>query len=348
VANGLPWIAAAVSFAAMLLLTPAVRARAARWGLVDRPNPRSSHRGVVPRAAGLALLAAIGSALAVLPASWWRRGPTAVFLLGALALAAVGLCDDRWGVRPAIRLGAQLAVAAAFLACAGSLEHLPLPPPLDLALGGLGPLASVLWIMGVVNFYNFMDGIDGLAGLQAVVTGGGIAVAAFDPVSSCLGAAVAGAGAGFLVFNWAPASIFLGDAGSSVLGYTLAVLPFLAAREMRGPAVGLVTLSLWFFLADATWTLLRRAVRGARLLEGHREHLYQRLVITGLSHARVAGSLGVAAVGLTCLSIVALRTGGAATSWAVLGLATLLFAGEVALVRQRELRVARGGGEARW
>jgi UDP-N-acetylmuramyl pentapeptide phosphotransferase/UDP-N-acetylglucosamine-1-phosphate transferase len=285
-ADRLPVIAASSAFVAALLVTPLIRSSARRWGLVDRPNTRSSHSAVIPRAGGLALLIAVGLSLALAPVTWWGSSTAVGLVAGALVLAVVGVCDDRWGLPPLVRLGFQLAVAVALVGSAGALEHLFLPPPLDLALGPLGPVVSVLWIVAVVNFYNFMDGIDGLAGLQAVVTGTGIAVAAFDPFSSFLGAAVAGAAAGFLVFNWAPASIFLGDAGSSVLGYTLAGLPFLAAPESRAGTVLLVALSLWFFLADATWTLLRRLARGARVHEAHREHLYQRLVISGVGHSR--------------------------------------------------------------
>jgi UDP-N-acetylmuramyl pentapeptide phosphotransferase/UDP-N-acetylglucosamine-1-phosphate transferase len=344
--NRLTVIAAVASLTAMLLLTPVVRAAARRWGVVDRPNPRSSHSGVVPRAGGVALLTAVGLSLALAPETWWRSPAAVAFVAGALVLAIVGVCDDRWGLPPLLRLAIQVAVAGALVASAGGLEHLFLPPPFDLPLGPLGPPVSVLWIVAVVNFYNFMDGIDGLAGLQAVVTGTAIAVAAFEPFSSFLGAAVAGAAAGFLVFNWAPASIFLGDAGSSVLGYTLAALPFLAAPVSRPGMALLVALSLWFFLADATWTLLRRAARGARVHEAHREHLYQRLVISGVRHSEVSAGLGLAALGVTAVSLAAVRSGQTLVSWAAVLLAVVLFGLEVRLVRSREaVRGVAGQGE---
>ncbi len=268
----------------------------------------------------MALLVAVGLSLALAPAP------------------VVGLCDDRFGLPPLARLGVQFVVATGFVSCAGGIDRLPLPPPLDMPLDPLGTTVSVLWIVAVVNFYNFMDGIDGLAGLQALITGAGIAVAGFDPFASYLGTALAGAAAGFLVFNWSPASIFLGDAGSGVLGFTLAALPFLAPRESRAGILSLVALSLWFFLADATFTLLKRIARGARLHEAHREHLYQRLVISGLSHSRVSAGLGLAALGLTTLSLAALRIGEAASWWAVLSLAVVLFSLEVRLVQSREAR----------
>ena len=194
-----------------------------------------------------------------------------------LALAIVGLCDDRFGaeLRPACRgpdgRGDRVVFAL------GGFERLPLPPRLDLAAGVWGTPLAVVWIVAVVNFYNFIDGIDGIASLQALITAAGILLAGIDPVAALLAAAVVGAAAGFLRFNWSPASVFLGDAGSYFLGYTLAALPLLAPRQLRSQAALFVAVSLWLFLADATFTLVSRALRGERIYEAHREHLYQKL-----------------------------------------------------------------------
>jgi Fuc2NAc and GlcNAc transferase len=333
--------AAAAATLGTLLLTPLVRAGARRWGVLDRPNPRSSHSRVVPRAGGVAVLAGVGLALTLAPASWWLRPAAAALVGGIVVLAVVGFCDDRWGLAPLVRLAIQTLVAAALVFFAGALDRVPLPPPLDVPLGALGPAVSVVWLVAVVNFYNFMDGIDGLAGVQAAITGGGIAMLALDPFSSFLAAALAGAAAGFLVFNWSPASIFLGDVGSGVMGYTLAALPFLAPGGSRAAMVWFVALSLWFFLSDALWTLLRRLVRGERVHEAHREHLYQRLVMSGWSHARVSTILGTWALGLTVLALVALRLDDPGASWVILLLAVVLFGFEVGLVRSREARAER-------
>ena len=336
----LPALAAAVAFVATLLLTPLVRLGARRWGFLDRPNERSSHSRVVPRGGGVAILGGVGLSLAVARGSW-SLAPAAVALLtGMLVLAVVGLCDDRLGLSPAVRLGVHLAVAAGFVSVAGAFDRLPLPPPLDVPLGPAGPAVSVLWIVAVVNFYNFMDGIDGLASLQAMVTGAGIALAGFDPFASFLGAALAGAAAGFLPFNWSPASLFLGDVGSGVLGFALAALPLLAAPAARPSMVHLVALSLWLFLADATWTLLRRMTRGERLHQAHREHLYQRLVSTGWSHARVSGGMGLAAAILTVAALVALPPVQPPVRWLAVLVALTVLAAEIALVAHRERRRA--------
>jgi Fuc2NAc and GlcNAc transferase len=319
-----PFAVAGVAFALAVALTPALRALARRFGLLDRPNPPSSHVSVVPRAGGAAVAGSVLAALAVAPAAWRGRG--GVVLLGALALGTIGLADDRFGLPAGVRLVAQLAVALGLVAAVGGLERLPLPAPLDPLLGPLGPPLAALWIVVVVNFFNFLDGIDGLAALQAAITAGGIALASWDASAVLLAAAVSGAAAGFLPFNWSPASVFLGDVGSYFLGCALATLPLAAPDAARPGAVLLVALSLWLFLADASLTLARRALRGARVWEAHREHLYQRLA-RRFGHARVTLALGAGSAALTAAALASWNQG-AAAAWGTLALALLFFGGE--------------------
>jgi UDP-N-acetylmuramyl pentapeptide phosphotransferase/UDP-N-acetylglucosamine-1-phosphate transferase len=326
-----PLAVAGVAFAMALALTPALRTLARRFGLLDRPNQRSSHAGVVPRAGGVAILAAILAALSLAPVFW--QGPAATVLLGALALGAIGLADDRFGLPPGVRITAQLAVALYIVASVGPIQRLPFPPPFDPALGALGTPLSVLWIVAVVNFFNFLDGIDGLATLQAAVTAAGIAAASWEAGAVLLAAALAGAAAGFLPFNWSPASVFLGDVGSYFLGCLLAALPLLAAPEARSSAVLLVALSLWLFLADASLTLFRRAARGARVWQAHREHLYQDLSAR-LGHARVTLALCAASLLLTAIGVGIWRSGTTSVARAALALAIALFAGEWVAARR--------------
>ena len=253
------------------LVTP--EGGAARRG--DRDRPLGARRSLA-RAAG--------------------SGPTArarfPILLGGVALALIGLADDRAGLSAFTRLVAQLGVVGLVVLRVGGFERVPLPALLEHHLGPLGAAATVLWIVAVVNFYNFLDGIDGLAALQAVVTGAGILLAGWDPFAALLAAALVGAAAGFLPFNWSRASVFLGDIGSYFLGYTLAVLPLLAPPQLRSQAAVFVAVSLWLFLADATWTLVGRALRGERLYEAHREHLYQKLA-QRWGHAKVTAAIGL-------------------------------------------------------
>jgi UDP-N-acetylmuramyl pentapeptide phosphotransferase/UDP-N-acetylglucosamine-1-phosphate transferase len=327
-----PWTAAALAFVGALALTPLVRAAAPRLGLLDHPNARSSHRGLVPRGGGLAIVGAVLLAFAVAGAEV-GGGATTVLGLGAVVLALLGLVDDRFSLSAGVRGSAQLLVALAFALAVGGLDRLPLPPPLDWPVGVLGVPLTVLWIVSVVNFFNFLDGIDGLAATQAAVTGTGICLAGFEPAATLAAAAIAAAAAGFLPYNWSHASVFLGDAGSYFLGFALAALPLLAPPPSRSAAVLLVALSLWLFLADALWTMLRRTLRGSRFYEAHREHLYQHLAVR-FGHARVTLAIGTGGGVLTAAALAAWTSGTTAAFWAPFALAGVLFAGEWAVARQ--------------
>jgi len=331
----------ALSLGVAMAATPLVRTAVVRLGLLDRPNARSSHRTVVARGGGLAIVAAVAAGLAFTRSTPEHHAADVALLAGGLVLAAVGLCDDRVSLPPFVRLFVQIAVAAGFVWFAGGLERLPLPPPLNVPLGPLGGIMAVWWIVSVINFYNFMDGIDGLAALQGVVTGVGIAVADWDPFASLLGVSLAGACAGFLVFNWSPAKIFLGDVGSWVLGFAFAALPLLAPPSSREGAVFFVGLSLWLFLADTTWTLARRIGRKERWYEAHRQHLYQQLVDSGWSHAVVAASLGLGSALLTAAAVWAWKADASPRGWAAVALALALFAAEAILARSRAGAPAR-------
>jgi UDP-N-acetylmuramyl pentapeptide phosphotransferase/UDP-N-acetylglucosamine-1-phosphate transferase len=162
---------------------------------------------------------------------------------------------------------------------------LVLPGPRDLLyLAAIG----FLWIWWI-NLFNFMDGIDGLAGSEAAAIGAGLLLfgsvgAGADPALQALVAAVTGAAIGFLVWNWSPARVFLGDVGSVPLGYVLGFL--LLGWAVHGYWKIALVLPL-YFLADATITLARRLLRGERIWQAHREHFYQLAVRRGLSHAAV-------------------------------------------------------------
>ena len=245
--------------------------------IVDRPNERSSHRVATPRGGGIAVIGSV--LLAWIALARTELVPSGVFgiVLGAVLLAAVSWLDDLRGLPPVVRLLAQ---AAAVLI---GVFVLPGPQePLHIAAIGL------VWIWWI-NLFNFMDGIDGLAGSEAAAIGAGLLLfasfgAGADPALRTLAAALIGAAIGFLVWNWSPARIFLGDVGSVPLGYVLGfLLLHLAARGYWRIALILPL----YFLADATITLTRRLLRGERVWLAHREHLYQQAVRRGLGHAAV-------------------------------------------------------------
>ena len=153
-----------------------------------------------------------------------------------------------------------------------------------MALVGIG--LGWVWF---INLFNFMDGIDGISGVECLGIGLGVAViAALDGVPSghgSLGICLAAAAAGFLIWNWHPAKVFMGDVGSVPLGFLIGwLLLDMAAAGAWAPAVILPA----YYLADATITLLRRLLRGAAPWQAHRDHFYQQATQAGRSHARVA------------------------------------------------------------
>jgi Fuc2NAc and GlcNAc transferase len=290
------------ALAASALLTQLVRRVAAGSGVFDVPNPRSSHEVPTPRGGGLAIVLVTTAGLLILA----LRGTVQWHLFyaltgGGLAVALIGAADDRRSLSAAIRLTVHFAAALWALAWLGGLPPLRLGNQL-VALGWVGYLLAACGIVWAVNLFNFMDGIDGLAASEAIFIAlgaallnplmGGSAGVAFAAV---LFAAACG---GFLLWNWPPASIFLGDVGSGYSGYVIVVLAVAATRD--SPTALWVWLILGgVFFCDATVTLTRRVLRGERVYEAHRSHGYQWLTRRWGGHRKV--TLAVIAVNLVWL-----------------------------------------------
>jgi UDP-N-acetylmuramyl pentapeptide phosphotransferase/UDP-N-acetylglucosamine-1-phosphate transferase len=260
-----------------------------RRAVLDHPNERSSHVAPTPRGGGIAPVAAVLLAWMALALAGRVAPAIGEVALGTVLLASICWLDDLRGLSPLTRLAAQGAAVAI------GLHALPAAcPAIHNALQQwLGPavcyLATALLWMWWINLFNFMDGIDGLAGSEAAAIGGGLLAFAalgrgLDPRSALLAAAVLGAALGFLVWNWSPARVFLGDVGSAPLGYLTGFL--LIGAAARGHWMIALILPL-YFLADATITLVRRLLRGERVWQAHRQHYYQRAVRAGLGHAVV-------------------------------------------------------------
>lgn len=258
-----------------------------RRALMDVPNHRSSHRVPTPRGGGIAVTALMvaGWAAALAWTGTLDRF-TAVLLLGTLALGALSWLDDLRDLPRRLRLAGHAAAAVTAVVA--------LPADLSVSQGLLAPwverpLLVLAWIWAI-NLYNFMDGIDGISGAETIHLGVGVAVVAVAaglaspwPLPA-LGAVAAGAALGFLVWNWHPAKVFLGDVGSVPLGFLLAgLLVMLAGAGAWAAALILPA----YYVADATVTLVRRVARGHSPVEAHREHAYQRAVAGGLTHGGV-------------------------------------------------------------
>jgi Fuc2NAc and GlcNAc transferase len=254
----------------------------------------------------------------------WRVAAALVPLL-----AVMGYIDDRHGLPVAPRLLGQFAAAVTVAwVAAGAGENLPFARAL------LVPLATLV-LVWLVNAFNFMDGIDGLAASQAAFMAGAAAWllatgdGAADSLLLCAG--IAGAALGFLVLNWPPARIFMGDTGSQPLGFALGAATLLTTgRGELSPAVWSI---LWTaFLADATLTLGARAFAGKRVFAAHREHAYQRLALARGAHRPV--TLGFVALNvLWLLPLAWLADAYPNVGWAIAAVAALPVAGAVAWIR---------------
>lgn len=278
-------------------------ALARHW--VDEPNARSSHRVPTPRGGGLAIAATFLGALSVWAGASDARhmdGPVAQLWLalapaGAL-VAAVGFLDDRRSLPIGLRLLAYLGACLwMVLQLEGFSRLLPDAPPGVLALGTAALAGLVVASLWSVNLYNFMDGIDGIAATQAVF----VCLAAAwltgpQALVFPLLLALAGASAGFVLLNWAPARLFMGDSGSTFLGLTLAGLLLALHLEGRLPLAAAVIL-MGVFVTDATWTLLTRWAGGQRVLQAHRSHAYQHAATRLASHATASSAVALINVG---------------------------------------------------
>ncbi|PYS97848.1 MAG: hypothetical protein DMF63_18445 [Acidobacteria bacterium] len=292
-----------------------------RWSrrreLFDLPNERSSHTIPTPRGGGLIIaIVCLGlyaaSALSLgLPISWG-------YFAGALLVSLVSWLDDLYSLPFWGRLFVHLIAAGILITDVGYLSELFVPlTSTTLSIGKpLGILVTVFWIAWLINAYNFMDGIDGIAGLQATVAGVGWSIlACFFGLDSTylLSGIVAASSMGFLIHNWQPARIFMGDVGSAFLGFTLAALPLVARSESSSdlpvlPFVGV--LFVWFFILDTVFTLIKRLIARRRIWEAHREHIYQKLTIEGRSHAQVALIYNAATAIVVCLVLLAVAHSG--------------------------------------
>jgi UDP-N-acetylmuramyl pentapeptide phosphotransferase/UDP-N-acetylglucosamine-1-phosphate transferase len=276
-----------------------------RWAprrALDVPNERSSHSRPVMRGGGLVIVAGFLVGLVVWLLSGGSLSPRALgWLIGSVLVAAISFIDDLRTLPAAPRLLTHFIGAAIFTflgAEAGYLLVLPL---------------VFVYIALITNVYNFMDGIDGLAAVQAIVAGAALGVAGIvidNPLVSAGGGLLAAAVAGFLMFNMPPARLFMGDIGSTFIGFNFAGLTLLGVAGVGGGRLpiefGLIVLAP--FLFDGVVTLVRRMLRGERWYEAHRSHFYQRLVLSGLSHRQVTSIYAVLAIVAAAAGIASLST----------------------------------------
>lgn len=271
------WWLLSVLAAISLVLTGILRRYSLAHSLMDVPNARSSHAVPTPRGGGVAIVLSFLVALPLLAGLEVLAWPVMWALLGAGAwVAVVGFLDDHGHIAARWRLLAHFIGAAWALGWMGGLPSLVVFG-FDLTLGWLGYVLAAFYLVWLLNLYNFMDGIDGIASVEAisVCLGGALLYALLgEPAAAVAPLLLAAAVAGFLFWNFPPARIFMGDAGSGFLGIVLGVLS-LQAAWIAPQLLWSWLILLGVFIVDATWTLFRRLLRGDKVYEAHRSHAYQ-------------------------------------------------------------------------
>jgi UDP-GlcNAc:undecaprenyl-phosphate GlcNAc-1-phosphate transferase len=283
-------VAAVVAWA----LTPLTARLAVRLGAVDEPRDRGLSDHATPRLGGLAIFAAAVIAGAIwLPAGEQLRG----ILIGAAVITLVGAADDIYDLHPGVKLAGQLAAAAVPVLAGVSVDHVTIPfvGPLNLGTVG-GDVLTLLGLVVVMNVVNFSDGVDGLAAGLVAITGVAFSIIAFDlgdrNGAGVLAAVLAGASLGFLVHNFPPASVFMGDSGANLLGLLVgcvAVEGTLKTQAVVALVLPLLLLAVPFL--DTTFVVLKRLKYHRPVYEADAEHFHHRFSRIGFSQRRTIAYL---------------------------------------------------------
>ncbi len=262
----------------------------------DIPNERSSHTEVTPRGGGIAIVAAFLIGLLIIHFAG-RTVPIHSlyffgFLFSSFVIAALSFYDDFHVVSFKVKLGGQIVAIIVALSTGIVIDIVHLPVFGEVYFGIWAYPLTFIWIFGLTNAYNFIDGLDGIAASTAVIAALFMSYISFQQGSHFIYLAsltLAAGSVGFLIFNWSPAKIFMGDVGSTFLGLAFAVMAVIAARyDHSHTSLFVVPLLLFHFIFDAAFTFTRRWRAGDNVFSAHRSHVYQLLNRIGYSHKQVA------------------------------------------------------------
>ena len=297
-------------------LTPAVRGLGQRWGLLDEPGGRKIHRGAIPRVGGVGVTLAAVLGLFLITAVGWVSAAVVTgwlpALLGVVIVFGVGLRDDLKPVRPLVKLLFQVLAALVAIAMGVRIDHVTVLG-VTYALGALGVPVTLVWIVGLTNAFNLMDGLDGLAtglAIIAAATCAAVSISRGDVQGGLLLVALLGALCGFLPYNFNPATVFLGDSGSLVVGHVLAVTAINGWQ--KGATALAVAVPVLIFALPISETVLSvvRRTRGAGLrhvFAPDQEHIHHRLLALGLSHRNAVLLLYVVSLALAMLALLTMQ-----------------------------------------
>ena len=295
----------AAAFLPVLWFTAKVRSILIARAVLDHPNERSSHTTPTPRGGGWALIAVLIPGMLTTGFAYGLDASYLGLLAAVVLLAGISWMDDKHHVNPAIRLGLHI-VAAILGSLSFTHDQSLFAGYVPLWLDRTFMILGWAWFM---NLYNFMDGIDGITGVETITIATGAclllsATGIVAPALDTLTLILTGACLGFLVFNWHPAKIFLGDIGSVPLGFlTGFCLLFLATHGHLIPALILP----FYYLADSGITITKRALRGEKIWQAHRQHFYQQAARGLKRHDRVVYAIIAANIGLLCAALAAVE-----------------------------------------
>ncbi|CAM3619637.1 MraY family glycosyltransferase [Hydrogenibacillus schlegelii] len=277
---------AAIAFGVTFVATPLVRRLAFAVGAVDVPDARKVHRGVMPRLGGLAIFLGFLAGVGWLSAGFAEIGAA---LLGGVIVVLTGALDDRFGLSPLVKLIGQMLAAAVVIAAGIRMEfiHLPFAAEKTLEFGLLAVPITLFWIVGVTNAINLIDGLDGLAAGVTAIAAATMFVLSLqlgNVPAALMAAALVGSLAAFLIFNFHPAKIFMGDSGSLFLGYMMAVMALLGFKQVALTSFIVPLLVLAVPLSDTLFAIVRRMLNGQSIAAPDKRHLHHALLAVGLSH----------------------------------------------------------------
>jgi len=286
-----------IAFILALFIVPIVRSVCLQKGLVDLPNERKVHKSPIPRLGGVAIwLCTILTFVILVFINWdypYGNGLSGI-LVGGSIMFLLGFVDDLYDLSPKFKLVVQIGAALIAYLLGVKIEIIFNPFGGLFYLGWLSLPITLIWLVGISNAMNFIDGVDGLAGGVSTICAVTLAVVAIytnQPISAVLASILAGSMMGFLVFNFHPARIFMGDSGALFAGFALAGLSVAGVLKSLTATILLPILILVVPIMDISFSVLRRLLKGSNLMQADAEHIHHKLLKAGFSHNRTVAVL---------------------------------------------------------
>ncbi|RWZ55046.1 undecaprenyl/decaprenyl-phosphate alpha-N-acetylglucosaminyl 1-phosphate transferase [Halobacillus fulvus] len=271
-------------FIASILITPIVKKMAVRIGATDKPNQRKVHTNIMPRLGGLAIFISFAAGMLIF---FPKSAFTWPVMIGATIIIITGVLDDMIELSPKLKMAGQLLAAGVVVLGGIQVEFINLPFGGTLEFGYLSIPITILWIVGITNAINLIDGLDGLAaGVSAIalLTISGIAITMGNVFVVFAGLMMLGATLGFLIYNFYPAKIFMGDTGALFLGFMISVLSLLGFKNVTLFSFIIPVIILGVPISDTLFAIVRRMIQRKPLSAPDKSHLHHCLLNLGYSH----------------------------------------------------------------